>query len=129
MHFFNIATNLTNGPFMIGYESEADNFYLKGETIKDSPAVSCRIFSSKGELMFSMIRNQLGPEGNNISIKLENSVLFVTDHDQNLLLKIETRNEKSGRVTYIQGNFYDKDGKLAAKGDERGLIVNCPLRM
>lgn len=130
MHFFNIATNLTNGPFMIGYENEPDNFYLKGETIKDSPEVSCRIFSSKGELMFSMTRNQLAPVGlKNISIQLEKSVLFVTDHDQNLLLKIETRDEKSGRVTYIQGNFYDKNGKLAAKGDERGLIVNCPLRM
>lgn len=129
MHFFNIATNLTNGPFMIGYESELDNFYLKGETIRDNPEVSCRIFSSKGELMFSMTRNQLAPDGKNISIKLESSVLFVTDHEQNLLLKIETRNEKIGRVTYIQGNFYDKNGKLAAKGDERGLIVNCPLRM
>ena len=32
------------------------------------------------------------------------------------------------RITYIEGQFYDKEGRLAARGDERGLLVNCLLR-
>jgi len=130
MHFFNIATNLTNGPFMIGYENEPDNFYLKGETFEDAPQVSCRIFSSKGELLFSMTRNRLSPgDEDKFSIQSSANKLLVTDNQGNLLMKIETRDEMGKRITYIEGHFFDKSGKLAARGDERGLLVNCPLRM
>jgi hypothetical protein len=131
MHFFNIATNLTNGPFMIGYEDQTDNFYLKGETVEDAPQISCRIFSSKGGLLFSMTRNNLakGALGRLYMETQPGKLLVVKDYDGNLFLKIETREERGNRVTYVQGLFYDKDGKLAAKGDDRGLLVNCPLRM
>jgi hypothetical protein len=130
MHFFNIATNLTNGPFMIGYENEPDNFYLKGETVADAPQVSCRIFNSKGDWLFSMTRNTLAL-GNDPKFHIESvpDKLEVKDNEGNLLIKLETREEKGRRVTYVQGNFFDKNGKLAAMGDERGLLVNCPLRM
>lgn len=130
MHFFNIATNLTNGPFMIGYENEADNFYLKGEIIGDTPHVSCRLFNSNGELLFIMTRNNLSPnyEGR-YRIQSDLNNFIVTDSEGNVLLKIYTRDEKDNRVTYIEGHFFDKKGKLAARGDERGLLINCPLRM
>jgi len=130
MHFFNIATNLTNGPFMIGYENEADNFYLKGETAADAPKISCRIFNSKGEQLFSMVRSVLKPCGEGrFDIASDRNKLEVKDKEGNLLIKLETRDELGRRITYVQGNFFDKNGRLAARGDERGLVVNCPLRM
>lgn len=131
MHFFNIATNLTNGPFMIGYETDPDNFYLTGKTVADSPQVSCRIFDSNGSLLFSMTENSLtkGDLGRLYVEADPGKFLMVKDYDGSLFLKIETRQEGPARVSYLQGMFFDKHGKLAAKGDERGLLVNCPLRM
>lgn len=130
MHFFNIATNLTNGPFMIGYENETDNFYLKGEIIADTSQISCRLFNSKGELLFILTRNRLSPcyEGK-YRIKSDLNNFIVIDNEDNILLKVYTRDEKDNRVTYIEGQFFDKRGKLAARGDERGLLINCPLRL
>ena len=130
MHFFNIATNLTNGPFMIGYENDLDNFYLKGETMRDSPQVSCRILNSKGELLFSMTRNKLA-QSDVLKFHIESypGKFSVKDDQGNLLIELETREEMGNRVTYVQGNFFDKNGHLAARGNERGLLVNCPLRM
>jgi len=130
MHFFNIATNLTSGPFTIGYEDDPENFFLKGETVKDGPQISCRIFDSEGHFLFSMDRNRLFQKAENkFSIKSEVSKLEVIDDKGRMFLKIETRDKEGMRVTYIEGQFFDKNGKLAARGDERGLLVNCPLRM
>lgn len=130
MHFFNIATNLTSGPFIIGYEDDPKNFFLKGETVNDTPQISCRIFDSEGHFLFSMDKNFLSQEAEgNFFIKEELSRLKVVDNKSQILLEIETRDEERMRITYIVGQFFDKDGKLAAKGDERGLLVNCPLRM
>lgn len=130
MHFFNVATNLTNGPFMIGYEDDSENFYLKGETAGNDPQVSCRIFDSKGRLLFSMVRNRLSLEREKgVRIESEANKLVVIDDEGHTLLKIETRDEAGKRVTYIEGQFFDKNRRLAARGDERGLLVNCPLRM
>ena len=130
MHFFNVATNLTNGPFMIGYEDDPENFYLKGETSGNEPQLSCRIFDSKGRFLFSMVRNLLSPEGEKeFRVESEANKLVVTDDEGHALLKIETRDEAGKRVTYIEGQFFDKNGRLAVRGDERGLLVNCPLRM
>jgi len=130
MHFFNIATNLTNGPFMIGYESELDNFYLKGELIDNAPKISCRIFNSNGIFLFEMTRNRLVPcFVGKYNIKTDANYFAVIDIDDNTLLKVHTHDEKGKSVTYIEGQFFDKKGKLAARGDERGLLINCPLRM
>lgn len=130
MHFFNIATNLTNGPFMIGYEDDPENFFLKGETVGNAPQVSCRSFDAKGRLLFSMVRNRLSPKSEErVRIESETDKLVVTDDEGHTLLEIETRDEAGRRVTYIEGQFFDKNGRLAARGDERGLLVNCPLRM
>lgn len=130
MHFFNIATNFTNGPFIIGYEEDTKDFYLKGETVKDGPQISCRIFDSEGCFLFSMDRNRLSPEAKE-KFRIESKVkkLAVFDDKGNPLLKIETRDEDDKRITYIEGKFYNKKGRLAARGDDRGLLVNCPLKM
>lgn len=130
MHLFNIATNLTNGPFMVGYEDDPENFYLRGETVGNAPQVSCRILDSEGRLLFSMVKNSLSPRrGRELSIQSLTNRLMVIDDKGHTLLEIETRDEAGRRVTYIQGQFFDKNGRLAARGDERGLLVNCPLRM
>ena len=130
MHFFDIATNLTNGPFMIGYEDDPENFYLKGETLGNAPQVSCRILNSKGRLLFSMVRNRLSPESEKgLRIEYEADKLAVIDDEGHTLLKIQTRDEVARRVTYIEGHFFDKNGGLAARGDDRRLLVNCPLRI
>jgi len=115
---------------MVGYEDDPENFYLKGETVANSPQVSCRIFDSKGRFLFSMFRNHLSRgEEKQFRIESEANRLAVTDDEGHTLLKIETRDEAGRRVTYIEGQFFDKNGRLAARGDERGLLVNCPLRM
>jgi hypothetical protein len=130
MHFFNIATNLTNGPFMIGYEAELDNFYIKGEIINNSPYISCRIFNSDGILLFEITKNILSQSfADKFNIKTDTNYFAVLDTENNTLLKVHTLEEKGKSITYIEGQFFDKKGKLAAKGDERGLLLNCPLRM
>lgn len=128
MHFFNIATNLTNGPFMVGYENDPYNFYLKGETVEDEPLISCRILDTKGHVLLSMEREKISHEK---ELRIEKNVdkLVIFDEKGQTLLKIETRDERKRRITYIEGQFYDKNGRLAARGDERGLFVNCPIRM
>ncbi len=129
MHFFNIATNLTN-KFMIGYEDDLENFYLKGETMGETFQISCRIFDSKGHFLFALEINHLSPmSSSRFRIESEANKLVIIDNKENILLHIETQDEALGRVTYIRGQFFDKNGRLAARGDERGLLVNCPLRM
>ena len=130
MHVFNIGANFTNGLFIIGYEEDTKDFYLKGETVKDGPQISCRIFDSEGCFLFSMDRNRLSHEAEE-KFRIESKVkkLAVFDDKGNPLLKIETRDEDDKRITYIEGKFYDKKGRLAARGDDRGLLVNCPLKM
>jgi len=130
MHYFNIATNLTNGPFMVGYEDDPDNFYLKGEIVEGEPRVSCRIFDSKGRFLFSMEKNIMAyPNKEGIHFESETNKLVVFDDENHTFLKLETRDEAGMQVTYIEGQFFDKNGRLAASGDDRGLLVNCPLRM
>jgi len=129
MHFFNIATNLTNGPFMVGYENDPTNFYLKGEIVEDKPLVSCRILDSKGHLLLSMERNKISHQEKELLIEKNANKLIIFVNEKQILLKIVTRDERDRRITYIEGQFHDKNGRLAARGDERGLLVNCPLRM
>lgn len=129
MHFFNIATNLTNGPFMVGYENDPTNFYLKGEIVKDKPLVSCRLLDSKGHILLSMQRNEISYQERELRIEKNATQLVIFVNKDQILLKIVTRDERDRRITYIEGQFYDKYGRLAARGDERGLLVNCPLRM
>ncbi len=76
-----------------------------------------------------MDRNILSHEAE-VKFPIEYKVkkLAVFDDKGNPLLKIETRDEDDKRITYIEGKFYDKRGRLAARGEERELIVNCPLR-
>ena len=129
MHFFNIATNLTNR-FMIGYEDDPENFYLQGETMGEMFQISCRIFDSEGHFLFALDRNHLSlTSSSRFRIESEANKLVVIDNEGNILLQIETQDETLGRVTYIRGQFFGRRGRLAARGDERGLLVNCPLRM
>lgn len=129
MHFFNIATNLTNGPFMVGYENDPTNFYLKGEIVNDKPLVSCRVLDSKGHILLSMERNEISYREKELRIEKNANKFVIFFNKEQILLKIVTRDERDRRITYIEGQFYDKYGSLAARGDERGLLVNCPLRM
>lgn len=129
MHFFNIATNLTNGSFMIGYENDSTNFYLKGEIVKDKPLISCRILNSKGQLLLSMERNKVEYQNESISLNKKAKDCRIFIHEKQIILKIVTRDERDKQITYIEGQFYDKEGRLAARGNERGLLVNCPLRL
>ena len=75
-------------------------------------------------------RNSLSPgyEGK-YRIQSDLNNFIVIDNEDNILLKVYTRDEKDNRVNYIEGHFFDKRGKLAARGDERCLHINCPLRM
>jgi len=131
MHFFNVATNLCKR-FVIGYEKEHDNFYLRGETLLDKPAVSCRIFDNEGKFLYGLERNNLTsdtPSKYRFMLTKE-GWHKVVDNVGNELLRIESRVDEHGNiVTYIFGTFFDRDGNLAAEGKETGLLVSCPLKM
>ena len=131
MHFFNIATNLCQR-FAIGYEEEPDNFFLRGEAALDRPYVSCRVFDSEGKFLYGMERNRLSADTSpayRYKITKE-GWHTVSDDEGRELLRIESKKDEAGNdVTYIMGEFYDRQGKLAARGAPDGLLVNCPFRM
>ena len=58
MHRFYMGTNLVRY-FVIGYETEPDNFYIKGETLGDAPVISCRIHGPNGDFLFGLYSNKL----------------------------------------------------------------------
>jgi hypothetical protein len=89
------------------------------------------VLDRNGHFLYGLEDNNLTPEASRYRFTLnEEGWQRVTDDQGNELLVIETRTDNKGNyITYISGEFYDKSGKLAAKGDERGLLVNCPLRM
>jgi len=126
MHCFNVATNLVER-FMVGYKSE-DNFYLKGETVRDAPVVSCRVYGSKGQFAYGLHKNNLTsdtPSRYRFMLTKE-GWHRVIDDEGNELLRIETTKRGGNKITHIYGEFFDNKGNLAARGDERGLWVNCP---
>jgi len=130
MHYFNIATNLCSR-FTIGYPSEPDNFFLSGETRGDRPFLSCRVLDKNGNFLYALKDNNLTPESSRYRLTLTQKGWHrITDNFGNELLVIEpVTDNKANNITNIRGEFYDKAGRLAAKGDEHGLIVNCPLIM
>ena len=131
MHYFNVATNLCQR-FMIGYPEEKDNFYLEGETRLDEPIVSCRIYDSEGKFLYGLSQGKLStetPSKYRFALTKEGWHRVVDDKGIELL-RIESKmDEKGDRITYILGDFYDKHGKLAARGTLEGLLANCPLKM
>jgi hypothetical protein len=133
MHFFNIATNLTPGPFVIGTEEDPEDFYLKGETRNEQPSVSGRILNAQGRLVVEFRKNELIrviPGETRLAKKTPTTFRIWDDLRRIEYMRIETIEEKPGyRVTYVFGEFYDKYGRLAAQGNDRGLIVNCPLKL
>lgn len=130
MHYFDVATNLCSR-FMIGYPSESDNFFLSGEIKGGKSLISCRVLDKSGSFVYGLKDSNITPESSRYRLTLTREGWHrITDEMGNELLLIETRmDDKGNYITYIRGEFYDKSGKLAAKGDERGLLVNCPLRI
>jgi len=130
MHYFDVATNLIQR-FIIGYESEPDNFYLEGETVHDAPIISCRVYDPKGQFTYGLHKNNLTsdtPSRYRFMLTKE-GWHRVIDDEGNELLRIETTEEEGNNITRIYGEFFDSKGKLAARGDEHGLLVNCPLKL
>jgi len=130
MHYFNLATNLCTR-FTIGYPNDPANFYITGQTKNEKPIISCRVLDLNGEILYELNNNSLSTKSASYRLLVTKEGWHrITDIDGNELLLIETRmDNKNNRITYIRGEFHDKNRKLAAKGDERGLIVNCPLMM
>ena len=131
MQYFNVATNICQR-FAIGYPSQPDNFFLEGEIRGNKPFISCRVFDNKGSLLYGLEKNNLTKDTSSrykFTVTKEGWHRIV-DEENNELLKIESVLDNNGNtVTNIYGEFYDKEGKLAARGDTNGLLVNCPLRM
>jgi len=126
--FFNVTTNFVRG-FVIGDEDDVDEFYLKGKMVEGKPQVSCRVLDAQGDLRFSIIMNRLSYGEDKFHIEYEADRLKVVDYAGYIFLVIKTYDEAEGQVTYIEGQFFDKNGRLAARGDGRGLLVNCSLRI
>ncbi|TET41899.1 MAG: hypothetical protein E3J66_04605 [Dehalococcoidia bacterium] len=130
MQYFNVATNLCSR-FTTGYPSEEDNFFLSGEIRGGKPFVSCRVLDKDGHFLYGLKDNNLTPESSRYRLTLTKEGWHrITDDIGNELLAVETRtDDKGNNITCIRGEFCDKTGKLAARGNEQGLLVNCPLRM
>jgi len=127
--FFNIHTNLIKGPITIGYENDPDNFYLKCEMVGDEPLITGRILDNKGNIILLINQNTIIPDKyriNKFTIKRTKDNFNISIKCKTIV-KMETRNEIKGRITYIHGQFHDKNMKLAAYGNDRGLSVNCPI--
>ena len=127
-YFFNIQTNLIKGPITIGYENDPDNFYLKCEIVDDEPVISGRILDLNGNIILLIKQNKIIPYNKYIIDKFIVNKLkdnYNISIKGKIILKMETRNERRGRITYIYGQFHDKHKTLAAYGNDRGLYVNC----
>jgi len=156
-----MATNIVSY-FMIGYETEPDNFYIKGETLGDAPIISCRIHGSNGDFLFGLDSNKLtrdSPsgyrrlgfrrrpgwsikddtrkdvigietiEGEEAKQIVRSIAKLFRKEDNPAQRVIEELSQKVDKVTRIYGEFFDKYGKLAARGDKNGLIVHCPITL
>ena len=84
-----------------------------------------------GDFLYGLKDNNLTPESSRYRLTLTKEGWHrITDNMGNELLVIETRTDNNrNNITYLRGEFYDKTGNLAARGDEHGLLLNCPLRM
>jgi len=131
MHCFSVATNLCQR-FVIGYEDEKDNFYLRGEIVNDNPEVSCRVYSREGRFCYGLDRNSLSADTHpkyRYMLTKERLPRVVDDKGKEQL-RIETKkDEKANVIVHIEGEFFDKHGNLAARGDVQGLVLNCPLKI
>lgn len=64
-----------------------------------------------------------GEEAKHIVRSLEHEVGKEDDVVHRLLEELDSDGDK---ITRIYGEFFDNQGKLAARGDESGLEINCP---
>jgi len=131
MHYFDIATNLVD-KFIIGYEAEKDNFYLKGDTKFGKPVISCRVYGPDGEFLYGLDKNNLTvdtPPRFRFMLTKEGWHKVIDDKGKELL-RIETiEDDQRNEITHIYGEFFDNRGKLAARGDEYELLLNCPAKL
>jgi len=61
MHCFYVAKNLAP-VFIVGYETEPDNFFIMGQTLLNAPVISGRIYGPNGEFLFGLISNKLSSD-------------------------------------------------------------------
>ena len=147
MHCFCVGANLVSA-FAIGYPSEPDDFYIAGETLFGAPLISCRIHGPGGEFLFGLESNKLtadSPSGYRQLGSEERPGWCVQDDAGRQILAVETiegeeaeevvrslaqpsgdgeLGAKATRITRIHGEFFDKQGRLAAWGDATGLSLN-----
>ncbi len=117
----------------LGWKDDADNFFLHCHHEDNVPVVSARVFSAEGTLLFELLDNQLTRR----SLPTYRRIGFhngwrIIDEDNREVLSIITEDRDTplgpGRVTRIDGNMYDKDGKQVCRAGDNGLIVyGCPM--
>ena len=144
MHCFYVVKNLAPS-FVIGYETEPDDFYIMGQTLLNAPVISGRIYGPNGEFLFGLISNKLATDypgrfrlvglgtrpGWSIQDDTGHNVLTIEtlegEEAKQIVHSLEQAfQEEIDKITRIYGEFFDKHGNLAARGDESGLEVNCP---
>lgn len=132
--FFEIGTNYCE-KVTLGWPEQPDNFFLSCFHVRDNPMVSARIFGPDGTLLFELANNELSAR----SLSVYRRIGFhngwkISDQAKNNVLEIVTEQGETprgpGKVTHINGNLYDKDGKLVCEAGSRGLIaITCACAM
>lgn len=130
MILFNVASNLAD-KFRIGYD-EPDNFYLEGYIRNNVPVISCRICGPDGQLLCGLRDNNLTPDTPakyRFQLTREGWPWVYDDSCKDILRITQEDDNRGNKIIYIRGEFFDKHGQLAAKGDDSGLVIRCPLRL
>lgn len=129
MHFFKIGNRLIEAPLTIGWEHQANNFYLKGEVFENQVLVSGRFYGPEGKFLFEIRNNQLfnhsSPDFKQVF--LYNGFRIDDEVERNVMVAETFKDERGNRITFIYGMFFDNKGNLVAQGDTNGLFINCPL--
>jgi len=135
-NFFILGETLGNAPVLSCriYGPNGDFLFglISNKLTKDSPGKykqkgsrsrpGWSVQDDTGNNVF-IIETLEGEEANQIVRSLEQGVRKEDEVAHRLLEELDSDGDK---VTRIYGEFFDNQGKLAARGDESGLEINCP---
>jgi len=121
MHCFYVAKNLAPG-FVIGYETEPDNFYIVGQTLLSAPVISGRIYGPNGEFLFGLVSNKLTSDSETrfrLAGLGTRPGWSIQDEMGKKVLTIETlEGEEAKHIVQSLGQVLEKEDEMAGRALE-----------